>query len=503
MHIARQDRDHTHAAWRAPLLFLLAALLLRAPGFTAAVLDPDEGLYLVQARAWLDGGWPFLAVWDMHPPGAPAVLAVALALIHDPVVALRIAGVVAVVATASLLHAIARGLGATPATALAAGLLYVAASVMPGGLATNTEILFAPFVALAALLLLAGAPTVPRVLAAGLAAGAAVWIKQLAAIEASALWLTMIVAQAVAWPRALRLAAVFALGAGAPSLSVAAGYWIAGQGEAWWQGNILAPLHYVGAPEAATGWRRGVIGSLPALAPLLLASVCAWREPEARRVLPWLIGSLLAVVAPGKFHDHYLLILAPPLSLLAAFGMAALVRRAVVPALRGRALAVLVALAMAMPAGGMLLPRLASGIGLRAEDPVRAVARQAAAALCPGEALFVANWHAAVYVLAAQAPPTRFAFPLHLSGHDTRLAGADTQAELLRVLALPPGVIVVDPARWGPIRAEARAAVEAALTRDYALHARIADGPGPVEVWRLRQGGTIMPAPCRPARSPT
>jgi hypothetical protein len=60
------------------------------------------------------------------------------------------------------------------------------------------------------------------------------------------------------------------------------------------------------------------------------------------------------------------------------------------------------------------------------------------------------------------------------------------QAELLRVLALPPGVIVVDPGRWGPIRAEARAAIEAALARDYLLAATIRDGRGPVEVWRHR-----------------
>jgi hypothetical protein len=54
------------------------------------------------------------------------------------------------------------------------------------------------------------------------------------------------------------------------------------------------------------------------------------------------------------------------------------------------------------------------------------------------------------------------------------------------VLALPPGVIVVDPGRWAPIRAEARAAIEAALARDYLLAATIRDGRGPVEVWRHR-----------------
>lgn len=478
-----------------PLAFLGLALLMRAPGFRAAVLDPDEGLYLVQAQAWLRGGWPFVAVWDMHPPGAPALLVPALALGGDPIVALRLMGVAAVATTASLLHALARRLGAGPGPALAAGLIYTAYSTIPGALATNTEILFAPFIALAALLLVtearrAAPPRAGAVFAAGLAAGMAIWIKQVTALEASALWLTMagcgMAGGRIGPWRLLGLAALFALGAGAPSIGVGAGYWAAGQGEAWWHANILAALHYVGPGEEAAELRRRLIGAVPAIGPLVLATLPAWRERTAWLVLPWLAGSALAVAAPMKFYDHYMLILAPPLSLLAAFGLAALVRRAVVPGLQGRGFAVLVALLMAMPMGGMLLPRLAEGIGLRGEDPVRATARVAAEALRPGEALFVANWHAATYALARVPPPTRLAFPAHLSGRDTALAGIDTQAELLRVLALPPGVIVVDPGRWGPIRAEARAAIEAALARDYVLAATIQDGRGPVEVWRHR-----------------
>ncbi|WP_270938807.1 hypothetical protein, partial [Falsiroseomonas oryzae] len=98
----------------APLLFCAAALLLRAPGFVASVIDPDEGLYLLQAVAWLEGGWPWIAVWDMHPPGAPALLALVHALVPDPVIAMRLAGALAVAATATGLHALARLLGAGP-----------------------------------------------------------------------------------------------------------------------------------------------------------------------------------------------------------------------------------------------------------------------------------------------------------------------------------------------------------------------------------------------------
>jgi hypothetical protein len=485
-----------HAA-AVPLLFLAAALLLRAPGFTAAVLDPDEGLYLVQAAAWLGGGWPYLAVWDMHPPGAPAMLALMQALVPDPVLALRLGGVLAVAATAWGLHAVARLLGAGAATAMAAGLLYIAHSTVLGGLATNTEILFAPFVVLAAFLLLraAGQREAPRIMpvfAAGLAIGAALLVKQLAAPEGGALWVAMVLAAGRLPPRRVALLALaFAAGAGPPTLGVAAGYAMAGQFEAWAQANLLAPFAYAEAPGLAPGVRRGVLGALPhllwlALAALGLLAAEPSRRRAARWLLPWLAGAALAAALPGSFYDHHFMVLLPSLSLLAALGLAVLARHALRPRLSRRGFAVGVALLMAMPLGDMLLPRLALGAGLRGTDPARQVAALAAARLRPGEALFVANWHPVVYALARRPPPTRFAFPGHLAGHFAGVTGVDADAELARVLALPPGVIVVAPAFWPLMRPEARAAIEAALARGYALAATVPDGTGPVEVWRLR-----------------
>src|SRR5690606_31253981 len=39
-----------HWALLAPAWFVLAALLLRAPSYIPSVIDPDEGLYILQAR---------------------------------------------------------------------------------------------------------------------------------------------------------------------------------------------------------------------------------------------------------------------------------------------------------------------------------------------------------------------------------------------------------------------------------------------------------------------
>ncbi|MFM7610694.1 MAG: glycosyltransferase family 39 protein, partial [Alphaproteobacteria bacterium] len=150
------DRRWRHPAL-VPLLFLVLALLLRSFSFVAAVIDTDEGLYMLQAREWLDGHWPIVAVWDMHPVGAPAIFAVFMAIFGDDLWVLRALGAVCVAATASALFHAVRYAGGSPALGLAAGVFYIAHSGLLGGLATNTEILFAPLVGWAMALGLRGA----------------------------------------------------------------------------------------------------------------------------------------------------------------------------------------------------------------------------------------------------------------------------------------------------------------------------------------------------------
>ncbi|MFN7194862.1 MAG: hypothetical protein ACK5UV_00045, partial [bacterium] len=93
------------------LALVAAALLLRGLSFAQAVIDIDEGLYMLQAREWLRGGWPYVAVWDMHPVGAPAIFALVMATLGETIWALRLAAALAVAAAAGALLAIARRLG--------------------------------------------------------------------------------------------------------------------------------------------------------------------------------------------------------------------------------------------------------------------------------------------------------------------------------------------------------------------------------------------------------
>ncbi|MFC7688664.1 hypothetical protein ACFQY5_02465 [Paeniroseomonas aquatica] len=109
-------RDLTAAAG-----LLALAVLLRLPSFLQSVIDPDESLYVLQAREWLRGGWPYVAVWDMHPVGAPALVAAGFAILGESIAAVRLLGAAAVAVTGFLLFrtvVLARG---DRLTGLAAG----------------------------------------------------------------------------------------------------------------------------------------------------------------------------------------------------------------------------------------------------------------------------------------------------------------------------------------------------------------------------------------------
>ena len=134
------------ASWLwPPLLFLLAAFLLRVASFRLSVIDWDESLYLLQAREWLRGGWPLVTTWDMHPVGGPAMVALALLAFGESVASVRLLGLLAVTVTAWILYLTIRILGGPRAVGIGAGLIYVVHTAIRAGLSTNTELLFAPF----------------------------------------------------------------------------------------------------------------------------------------------------------------------------------------------------------------------------------------------------------------------------------------------------------------------------------------------------------------------
>lgn len=527
---------------------LLLAVLVRLLGFVPSVLDPDESLYILQAREWLRGGWPYVAVWDMHPVGAPGLIALAFALLGESIAAARLLGAVAVAATGFLLFrtvVLARG---DRLTGLMAAVLYVAHSALPGGVATNTEILFAPFVTAGwALAIVAArdvletgrAPGQARLLGMGLCFGMALWVKQVVAPEAClafAAVLALVLLRRTfgrsggaqdrgrtGWGRVLGLAGAFAIGCAAPTAATALVYAAQGEFGAFYEATFVAPLRYaaVASPDAnvsarlilagllqvawllaaaavavAVAIRGGALARLRIASPLAAPTAAADPRPISgqRALLPiaalvWFVGATIGIVMPAKFFGHYFLMWLPPLCLAAALGLRALVAMAA-PRLPRLVLLAVVAVIASMPVLNDTAARARSGFALRLPDPSRVVAttiaRMLPAAGAAPETAFLVNYEPIVYFLANLPLPTRVPFWQQLTGEYGNAIGQESDVELARVLGNRPALIVISPRSWDQVRPAAQEMVQTALADAYDGPVILQDGISEVEIWRRR-----------------
>ncbi len=488
-----------------PLLLLALTLAARVMSFRTSVIDTDEGLYLLQAREWLRGGWPYVAVWDMHPVGAPALFAVALTLFGKSIMTIRLLGALCVAATAFLAYRTVRVLHGPRLVGLAAAVLYIATSVILGGLASNTEILFAPFVSGALFLGIRAtvraiesnaAPRWADLLGMGALIGFALTIKPVV-MPLGCLSFLMLVAPAwrvgaLPLRRVLAMASAYAALCALPTVLFGVAYAARGEFSAFLYGSFLAPLAYAGAAlETADVWNRIRDAGLDLLWPLLLACAAplglrrqGWRHPAALLVglsLLWLAAAALAVAGPGMYFNHYFVILLAPLAILAAMGawkLAWLLR----PGLAKPVFLGLVG-AVALHAWATdTLPRLERGWD--SPDPPRQVAEIIRQQIRRGEPIFIANYHPAVYVMSGAGVPSRFAFPGHLTCAFDKVTGVDADAEVNRILAGRPRIIVVDRSVWRSMRRRVRANIATTLRRSYVRVAEVQEVGGMVEIWR-------------------
>lgn len=490
-----------------PFFLLLAAFLLRAFSFAAAVIDTDEGLYMLQAREWLRGNWPLAAVWDMHPVGAPALFAAIMALLGEAIWVPRLLGVLGTWLTAWALFAIVRFATAPPALGLAAGLLYLAHTTLLGGLATNTEILFAPLTAWSMALGLRAArralengeaPPFFKIVAMGLMIGFALAIKPVAFFEGCLAWLLLV---GPAWWRGLlplRRVLFYALAytvlCVTPTALFALAYTLAGELDDFVIGTFIAPMRYAGARVSLADAGRYTLIAVMILLWAFVMAVPALIRPRRRRgpiallrwvCAVWFLAATAAVIMPGMYYQHYFLIWLPPLCLLAALGARRLARAAR-PGLVVAAFALLVGGVTVDAWRSSTVPRLYGAVGLGGPDPVREVAEAIRREIDPGDPIWVVNYHPTLYVLANARLATRYAFPAQLVGPYWRVTGIDPYEEVARILASNPEVIVVDRGWWPNIRPRIATMIEDALAENYDLASVVWEERGPVEVWRLR-----------------
>jgi hypothetical protein len=488
------------------LLLVCLALALRSLAWNASLVsyDPDEAVYFVMAQQWLAGHLPYVAVWDQHPVGLPAILAAGGWLVGDVLRAGRMGASIAVGVTAWLILRFVATAAGSMAPAAIGAVLYVICMNRLEALPTQTEVFNNLLVSAAAWLLFSAARRpwprdMPAVAGASLLLGTALQVKYVVFPECVLLccgYLAYLRADRLDLRAGLLRAGLMIGGGLAPTALVCAIYWWAGDWSLFWQANVTANLAYASDlpafDKALTLIWDGLRSSgilVPVTAAVLWESFSKPGTRHARlRVWLglWVLANLLNICLPMKFYHHYFLALLPPMCIAGGLTLAWVIQRLPEPRrpkpwrprLQGLAVTALAAAMLAIPTRAALL-HAAILHDNNAVDAPRLIAADIAR-LGPGD-LYVYNDSPILYYLTARLPPTRYVLPLELQNFASS-SGAHGPAEVAAAIARRPRYVVTsDPPRFA-FAPKIDALVNALL----AIYDVAASYPNPVAGNRLR-----------------
>ncbi len=442
-------------------LLTAVALVSRWQGFGNPVLEFDEQFYLLVGDRMWHGLLPYIDIFDRKPFGLFAIYAAIRGLGGEGVVQYQLVATGFALATAWLIYRFARRI-APEFGAVAAAIAYLLWLVVNEGEGGQTPVFFNLAVIGAAMLSWDVFEGRRRLVLGGVAAmalvGLAIQIKYTAVVEGIFFGLILIGA---AWRRSLPLAQVIGLGivwaatALLPTMLVGLFYASRGGFHIWWFTNFQSQF---GRDIYPLGVRLvGLAAILGLLVPLLVCVRAVGAEHDQRTgrfIWGWLSASFVSLFVFGSFlSTHYGLPILVPLTIAAAPLFAARKRIAV-------ALLVVVFVA---GQGALAVNEWAKG-GRREAMLMAKAARPTRGCI------YIYDSYPALYQLTHSCLPTRYAFPGHLNTSDegnARALGVDPVAEVRRILATRPEVIVDDAPIYRFANLQTRALLNAALARDY------------------------------------
>ena len=461
----------------AKVLFGLlgAALLIRLPVLFDSVVDWDESLYLLISDDLLDGVLPYGQTWDHKPPVIFYVFAAAQLMFGGGVTAVRILGVVGAGLGAYGIHQLLQLLWPRSKGAVTGALAYLLLFAAIGGLATNTEVIFAAFVIGGTYAVLVGSASSERAVLwwvlGGMAFGVGFGVKYVVGFDLlgfAALHLAFV------WGHSGRgfggaLGATLYAGAVVLASFVATlalqllPFLLSGRLD-----DVIAYTITYNAQYTSTHIYSGALlqgfNAMLALSGAWIGALMLlfWPDGGLRddarssriggALFVWLLFDMVSVLVQGRLFPHHCLQLVPVLALL--FGVFA---GAVQERIAGHrrvagavtAAVLLVVLTLMGPVQelgwrGLRLLRNAVAGDLHRDDLPQRIAARIRSELEPGDAIYVFNDHPVIYHLAGARVPTRFPFPLHLQNQSVAQGvGFDADAEIARILAERPRFIVV------------------------------------------------------------
>ena len=472
-------------------LILMAAaitLAVRWQGIGDIVAHADEQFYLLVGDHMLNrGAVPYAGIWDRKPVGLFLLYAGIRLLGGEGIVQYQLVALLAVAATSGMLALwIARyssWMGAVAGVMLYNGLL-----VSHLGFGGQAEVFLNLLMVAAGWLVhrmvVDEKPGNRRLLVAGgtamLLCGLAIQVKPTAVLPGGFLGLALIWAawrSGLGWKPISMLALFWAGLALLPTLLAILAYWAMGLLDQWLFANVFSIFEKAPDRAVAVAGRiadiRREFGRPFTVAAVLALAQCAVRREERSWVstlylLGWLLSGVAAFAVLSAAYPHYALVMAPMGCLLAGY--------AVRGNLPGYALALWL---LNLSLDNMKLYERR----LEASAPVAAQIRSMAAAIQPyltaGRCLYVYHGPVILYQLTGACIPTRFAFPNHLSIRTEATGlGIDPAAEVKRIIASRPAVIVDGAFGFHQPNPATQRLVRAELGRHYQPAAQVKDGRG-------------------------
>jgi hypothetical protein len=443
-----------------------AIVVFRGRMWFTSLSDLAIGLYAYAGQLWLHDHLPYTIVWDYRPPGLFALYAIAIKLFGawDAPNVLATFALAATTAAVGLLAIRFDPQRRTPAGWWAAVFFVMLAPVNEGAWGA-AEVDVTAFIAWSVWFVTKEESSALDVAIAGFLGACALGCK----LSAAFLLIPPFIAVLVRAKQPVGAAArgiAFAGGFALPILVVVAIYARAGALATLVDANLWASLRrthvldafYAGNAAAIVPSQLYLLGPQLELAPFALV-----RRNNGDRLVTWgwFVAAVAAVVVPVEFFPRQFVMLTAPVSLLGALGFVAVLRR-----LDGRRRAVTVFAAFIVAATfahdyfetAQTLRYAVHRLALRQhdwrEDELSAITR-AVRRIAPNErSIYVLEETPYLYETLHAPSPTRYALSeLLLDPRLSKTAGIDGAAELRRIFATQPHVVIVSDLgnrRWDP-----------------------------------------------------
>jgi 4-amino-4-deoxy-L-arabinose transferase-like glycosyltransferase len=457
------------------LILLVAAFAIRCAQFGNPLIHVDENFYLLVGDRMLHGAVPYVDIWDRKPVGLFVLFAAIRLLGGDGIVQYQVVATLFAAGTALIVARMAAPMAGLKAATIA-GVIYLLLLGLVGGSGGQAPVFYNLFVAGAALATLTavtpGGVSAEQIrrkgaLAMGLI-GLAMQVKYTAVFEGVFLGLALMWASWRVSRRPGRLAvdaAIWIAVALAPTL--AAFYWYAwiGQADAFIYANFLSIGDRSGAPpqelarRLAKAWK---LLHIPVFAVVLATLLASWRAfprgPSTMKfALVWLAAAILGYLAFGTYFDHYALPLFAPLAVACA------------PLFLYRPYRLgLVAATLMLLSGAVANVAVVRKMHLKRGGQAEMTAMVEAIRPRLNGCLYVWNGDPLLYHLTGSCLPTRYPFAGHLNLlRENGAIGVDQAAEVRRILAGRPSVIVDHEPAARDFNFEVVAIVRTELRRAY------------------------------------